>query len=579
MRMFRRLRTKTSTKPNLDQNLVLHLSKSRIPGPRQLKYLGKFLSPMERLIVFAVLLISAGALVYMSVIFYNKHIEIVPDDGGRYTEGIVGNPQYINPLYSSLNDADADLDRLIFSRLYTRDADGRAVADLADEVKISDEGKTYTISLKEAHWQNGEILTADDVVYTFNLIQNPDYKSPLRTKFNGVSAKTIDEQTIVFSLREAYRNFPRLLDFGILPENVWSAVSPQTIALAELNIKPIGSGPYRFKSLTKAKTGTVRSYVLERNEDYYGQRPYLNELVFKFFPSVEEMVAAENNGQLSGMAFIDADSSDTLVAKNSIEYHQSASTDLAALFFNLKDKGLVSDKKIRQALSLTIDQSSIVSQSVGRWGLATKTLLPSFMPGNRDVFATNTEAAATLLQSAGWQKQGAQWQKDSKPLLIRLTASEDQKKIAEAVTKQWNDFGIKTEIVYKTSDEMTKLVSDRQFEVVLYGVEMPDGDPFAVWQSGSVTNLSSWGSKDSDAWMSDARLTSDENIAAERYGKFLTAAADDIPAIPLFWKAYVYPQSKKIKGFQLANLSDPSERFSMVAQWYLKTSRRYTPGS
>ncbi len=579
MRMLRRLRSKTSTKPNLDQSLVLHLSKSRIPGPRQLKYLGKFLSPMERLIVLGVLLISAGALVYMGVIFYKKHIEIVPDDGGRYTEGIVGNPQYINPLYSSLNDADADLDRLIFSRLYTRDAEGRAVPDLADEVKISDGGKTYTISLKEARWQNGEILTADDVVYTFNLIQNPDYKSPLRSKFSGVNAKTIDEQTVVFSLREAYRNFPRLLDFGILPENVWSAVSPQTIALAELNIKPIGSGPYRFKSLTKAKTGTVRSYVLERNEDYYGQRPHLDELVFKFFPSVEEMVAAENNGQLSGMAFIDADSSDSLVAKNSIEYHQSASTDLAALFLNLKDKGFVSDKKIRQALSLTIDQSSIVSQSVGRWGLATKTLLPSFMPGNHDVFATDTEAAARLLESAGWQKQGSEWQKDAKPLLIRLTASEDQKKIAEAVTKQWQNFGIKTEITYKSSDELTKIVSDRQFEVALYGVEMPDGDPFAVWQSGSAANLSSWGSKDSDAWMIDARLTSDENLAAERYGKFLTAAADDIPAIPLFWKAYVYPQSKKIKGFQLANLSDPSERFSMTAQWYLKTSRRYTPGS
>lgn len=579
MRMFRRLRTKTSTKPNLDQSLVLHLSKSRIPGPRQLKYLGKFLSPMERLIVFAVLLISAGALVYMSVIFYNKHIEIVPDDGGRYTEGIVGNPQYINPLYSSLNDADADLDRLIFSRLFTRDANGRAVPDLADEIKISDDGKTYTISLKQARWNNGEIVTANDVVYTFNLIQNLDYKSPLRTKFSGVTAKIIDEQTVIFTLREAYRNFPRLLDFGILPENVWSAVSPQTIALAELNIKPIGSGPYRFKSLTKAKTGTVRSYVLERNEDYYGQRPHLDELVFKFFPSVEEMLAAENNGQLSGMAFIDSDSSESLVAKNSIEYHQSASSNLAALFFNLKDKGLVSDKKIRQALSLTIDQSSIVSQSVGRWGLPAKTLLPSFVPGNRDVFATNPEAAATLLQSAGWQKQGAEWQKDAKPLLIRLTASDDQKKLAEVIVKQWNDFGIKTEVVYKTSDELTKLISDRQFEVVLYGVEMPDGDPFAVWQSGSTANLSSWGSKDSDAWMTDARLTSDENIAAERYGKFLTAAADDIPAIPLFWKAYVYPQSKKIKGFELANISDPSERFSMAAQWYLKTSRRYTPGS
>ncbi len=74
------------------------------------------------------------------------------------------------------------------------------------------------------------------------------------------------------------------------------------IPLAELNLKPIGSGPYKLKSLVKNNTGTIRSYTLERNEHYYGQAPYLDKIIFKFFPSSEEMVAAINNGHVNGLA-------------------------------------------------------------------------------------------------------------------------------------------------------------------------------------------------------------------------------------------------------------------------------------
>jgi len=576
MRLFRRLKSKTPTKPNLDQNLVLHLSKSRIPGPRQFKYLGKFLNPKERLVVYCALILVCGALAFLGFRFYTKHIETVPANGGTYIEGIVGNPQYINPLYSSLNDADADLERLMYSRLYTRNELGQAIPDLAQDMKVSDGGKTYTITLKNAKWQNGDALNADDVVFTFNLIQNPDYKSPLAANFNGVTIKSLDEQTIVFSLREAYRNFPRLLDFGILPQSMWDGISSQTMPFAELNIKPIGSGPYQLKSLTKANTGTIRSYILERNKNYYGKKPFLDVIEFKFFASPEEMIAAQNNGQLSGMSYIEADSSDTVIAKNSIDFHQSALDFLSAIFFNLKDTGLTKEKKVRQALSLAIDQESIVSDSVGRLGVATRTLLPNFMPGAHDVYATDLEAAKKLLASSGWTEQGDNWvNKEGKPLLVHLSAALDQKNIAEAIAKQWKNLGVQTQIVYKSSDDVAKDLSAHQFEIALYTVEMPDGDPFAIWRSNSDANFSSWISKDVDGWLGDARITTDENLAADRYKKFLAAAADQIPAIPLFWKAYVYPQTKKIKGYQFAYMQDPSERFSTVANWYLKTSRRY----
>ncbi len=576
MRFLRRWRSKSPAKPNLDQALVLHLSKSRIPGPRQLKYVGKFLSPLERVIVSCALIVAFGALLFMGVLYYRAHIELLPAEGGTYIEGIVGNPQYINPLYASLNDADADLEKLIFSRLFTRDSEDKIVGDLADSYTVSDGGKTYTIVLKEARWHDGDTLNSDDVAFTFNTILNPDYKSPLRDRFNGVSVKTIDDRTVVFSLSEAYRDFPRLLDFGILPSTIWGAVSPQTVPLAEMNIKPIGSGPYRLKSLTKSKTGTIRSYVLERNEAYYGQIPYIDELTFKFFPSAEEMIAAQNNGQLSGMSYLASGDMETIVAKNSLDYHQSALPELTSLYFNLKSKGVTADLKVRQALSAAIDQGSIVEHSVGRWGIPAKTFIPSFMPGAKDIFSSDPNRVTDLLKSAGWEKIGEQWKKKDLALSVTIAASENDKAVAEAVRSAWQSYGIETKLIIQDAEELAAgAATNRQFEVLLYSVEIPGGDPYFSWKSTSAANLSSWSRKDVDTALEEARLVPNDDEAAKRYTTFQSAALEDIPAIPLFWKAYVYPQNKKVKGFSLSFLDDPSERVSNAAHWYIRTRRSF----
>lgn len=598
MSFLSRWKKNKPTPTNLDQTLVLHLSKSRIPEPRQIKYLGRFLSPLERILVYVCLSLAIGALIFIGIIFYKKNIILVPGQGGSYTEGLVGNPQYINPLYASLNDADADLEKLIFSRLFTRDTAGRAVPDLAENLSLSPDKKTYTIKLKNATFNDGTPLTADDVLFTFNTIIDPNYKSPLKDNFIGVSAAKIDEQTINFSLKEAYRDFPRLLNFGIMPSSSWDSVSAATATLTELNIKPVGSGPYRFKSLTKSKDGTIRSYIIERNENYYGKLSNLDEITFKFFAGNEEMIAALNNGQINGLSHINQDDKDLIIAKNSLDYHQIALPELTAIFFNLKSKGIISDKKIRQALTSALDQASITQASVGRFGIAAQTLLPSFSPGNDALFTFNQEKANGLLTEAGWQKRviddqaleaakadpkaeaiikagkGEWWFKDNQPLIINLVSPETLKPVAEEIAKNWNNINIKVELNIKPNESFEKdIISSKQFEIVLYNMTISGGDPYSLWQKDSPTNISNWQNTEIDQALEEARL-GDDDLATKNYHNFLVQAAEDIPAAPIFWRAYVYPQSKKIKGFNLQSLEDPSERFLGVTDWHIKVKRK-----
>ncbi|MFA4941387.1 MAG: ABC transporter substrate-binding protein, partial [Patescibacteria group bacterium] len=329
---------------------------------KQIKYIGRFLSPKEAKIIklcFAVIFINV---IFLGYNFWQNHIQTVPIAGGEYTEGLVGTPKHINPIYASTNDVDNDISQLIFSSLFKHGINGELTNDLALEYFVSEDNRTYTISLREdAKWNNGEKLTADDIIFTFDAINNSQYKSPLRASFSGVTLEKIDEKTIKFVLSQPYGAFLELLTFGIIPQNLWLPISAESASLAELNLKPIGSGPYKFKSLTKDKSGNIRSYSLSVNNDYYGEKPYLENITFKFFINFEEAASALNENQINGISYLPQGAKDKLVSQDSLFFHKLNFPQINAIFFNQKNNNILTDKKIRQALSFSINKNEIIS--------------------------------------------------------------------------------------------------------------------------------------------------------------------------------------------------------------------------
>ena len=605
----------------LDKKLVFSLSKSRIPSLGQLKYIKRYLSKREVWAVNVCLIAIAGSLIFSGTVFYQEHLQTVPARGGEYSEGLIGAPQYINPLYSVINDVDNDITALIFSSLLKRGNHSELVNDLAESYEISEDNKIYTIKIKSGVcWHNGSELTADDILFTFNAIKDKQYQSPLRAGFAGVEMEKIDGNTVKFILEEPYAAFLELLTFGILPEELWSQISASTANLAKLNlVRPIGSGPYKSKSLVKDTQGNIRSYSLVRNEDYYGQAPYIKNLSFKFFPSFEEAILALNEGLIDGISYLPKQIKSNVAARDSLNYYQLNLPQITAIFFNQEANSSLKDKKVRQALSLAVDKNQIINEILsGEARLISGPILPDSFAYNKEIkkYKYDIEAASVLLDEAGWKiveltdkdiiqaqedsnsedekiKQKAddkllagagKWRvKEDKFLTIKLTAvyNEENQKAIEAIQNFWSAINVKTEIELVDANEIQiGTIKPRNFEALLYSeVTGADPDPYAFWHSSQIgqsgLNLANYANKDIDALLEDGRLSSNLEERKEKYAKFQEIIAEEAPAIFLYSPTYTYIQSKKVKGFAVKNILTPRDRFSGIAEWHIKTGKKF----
>lgn len=396
----------TKNDDDLDHKLVYSLSPQKVPSIKQIRNARKVLTKKEKLIVNLLFLVIFIGLVFLVIRFCKNNLKVYPDFGGEYIEGMIGSPKNINPLYNSARDVDSDISRLVFSSLFKRDKDGGIVEDLASEYSVSENNLEYLVKIKDnVRWHHGDYLKADDIIFTFEAIENIEYGSPLRSSFVGVSIQKVDDFSVLFTLEEPYAPFLELLTFGILSYDLWSNIPSQNAFLNELNIKPIGSGPYKFKSLTKNKAGDIKDFTLVPNLDYYGQVPYIGKIVFKFYNNYNELVSALNSNQVNGISYLPYGLKSDLVSQNSLNFNKLNLPQITSVFLNRKKNSLLEDKNFRELLSKLIDKDKICNELFsGNAGVANGPILPNSSSFNNDiqVVGYNYTEANSSLDEAGW---------------------------------------------------------------------------------------------------------------------------------------------------------------------------------
>ncbi len=579
---------------NLDERLVYSMAPQKIPNPRQLKYLPKFLNSRENIWVKILLLIILINVIFLVGRFYKKHLVLSPLFGGRYSEALVGAPKYINPLYNFNRDADSDLSRLVYSSLYKRGQDGKLEPDLVASSEISDDYKTYTFHLKkDIKFTSGDDLTADDVVFTFEAIKNADYNSPLRNIYQGIGIQALDDYTVQFTLGEAYAGFLELLTIGILPQNLWASINPSSASLADLNLKPVGSGPYKFNSLVKNKNGDIKEYILDANEDYFGDGPYIAQLVFKFYPSATEALGALNSKEVDGLNYLPLDLSEKVLAKNSLAWHKLSWPQINALFFGQKNNVLLGDPAIRKALALAVNKDSLVKNALRENAQISNAPIPlnTFVGNIDNRYYFDPSAAMKLLEEDGYVlssstkyrvKLAKKKNQADTPLKISLTVLDtaDNLAVASELKKYWEDIGVEIEVKTVSADSVVEdVIRSRNFEILLFSY-LTGGDPdvYAFWHSSQATanglNISDYKNSSVDTWLEEGRLSSDQNRRIEKYKNFINQINSDLPAIFLYSPNYLYLQSKSLRGFDSSTIVDPSDRFSLINNWFIKTKKK-----
>lgn len=570
-----------------------NFTKVKLDAPLKTKKLIRSLTIKEKSLVSFLFLIILGSLAAIALNFYYSNTQDIEARGGMHVEAMLGTPRFINPALSQINDTDRDISRLIYSGLMKYNKEGKLLEDLAESYVI-EENKIYKFKLKEGVlWHDGQPLTADDVVFTIKLIQDPKYASPIRQNWQGVVVEKEDEKTVVFKLTNPYSPFLENTTIGILPKHVWENSPPESFPHADANLQPVGSGPYKFEKYQKDATGVIKSYNLIVNESYYGKVPNVETITFKFFDSEDEALRALKNGEVTAMSFVSGFNNKEVENLLNFNTHSFSLPRYFAVFFNYSKSKPLSDREVRKALEYATNRDQIINSASGGKGLASygpiiRELL-GYNPQIEEKYKFSPDEAKKILDNAKWidsDEDGIREKRlgnDTEPtkLEIKLITVQwpELEKVMQALRDQWKEVGVAVNIeAYSLGEIQQEFIRPREYEAIVFGqVVGIDPDPFSFWHSSQKKdpglNLSLYENKTVDKLLEEARQTLDSQSRAEKYVLFQEQIAEDIPAIFLYSPTYLYPVAKNINGIKEGKIADPSWRFADIEDWYMTTKR------
>lgn len=576
--------------PDDDQQLILNLNKKKIPSWHQFRQLPKFLNRLEKVQLFLALIILLGSACTLAWRFYIKHSVETPAFGGSYIEGMVGAPFYVNPILAT-SDSDRDLSKLVYAGLMKTDGNGSLQPDLASGYTINANQDQYTFELRSGlQWHDGEAVTAEDIIFTIESIKKAEYKSPYRSTFSGVNVQQLNENTIQFNLEKPNPLFLSSLTIGILPEHLWYSIPAIGAPLTELNIKPIGCGPYMFKSLTKDQSGNVKTYALESFEKYHAGQPYIKDLIFKFYPDFQTAVQALQNKNVEGLAYLPNEYKNS-VKNNDLTLKELHNPRYTAVFFNPGNNALLAENNFRQALDLSVDKERIIKEAAENNG---QIIFSPVLPGDMgydsniktDLF--NQNKATEALDKLGYKKEeGSEWRiitkgKSTSTAELKITTIDqpEMTKAASIIKENWEAIGIKTQLEIIPRERMLKeIIEPRNYQALIFSEQLNiNSGPYLFWHSSQVKspglNLSNLGNKDIDKYLEQARNASTLEAKIEPLKNFQKKITELNFAIFLYSPTYTYPVANKLKGLdQVQFINLPADRLSTINTWYIKTKR------
>ncbi len=514
-----------------------------------------------------------------------------PAVGGGYSEGLVGEPRYLNPILASTNEVDRDITTLIFSGLVKHDNRGQIIPDLAASYKISADGKTYEFTLRDKlFWPDNKPLTSDDVVFTLNLIKDGKYQSPLRNNWQGIKIEKIDDKKLNIKLPVQYEPFLENAAVGILPQHLWANIQPQNFLLTQLNTKPIGLGQYQLAKITKNAAGSIRSMELSPNPKYY-QKANIAKLVLRFYENQEDLISGYKRGEIDGFSLNSPKEKDD-IKNRSVNFYNLKLPRYFAVFFNQPKSDVLSDVNVRKALGYATDRKTIAEEILKNEAEAQSGPFPfgvlKLEPPDK-TYEFNIETAADLLDKAGWKKSSengirekklsGQKKKTSLEFTLTTTDWPELTQVASLLKTDWEKIGAKVNLdVVPVNAIQLQTIRPREYEALLFGEVLGlNPDPFSFWHSTQRKdpglNLSAYSNKKVDGLLESARQMLSPQEKIKKYSEFQNIIMNDLPAIFLYSPNYIYAVSNKVKGIETEAINTPSQRFENINQWYISTTR------
>lgn len=285
----------------------------------------------------------------------------------------------------------------VMESLFESDASGALQPLLATGYEVSDDGLVYTISLREATFQDGSELTADDVVYSLNKNKAATNVIVSAALSAVESVEATDDRTVVVTLSEPSNAFKAGL--GSVP----TLIAPEGFfETDDVGKKLIGTGPFSF--------GEYRPDIdltLERYDGYWGEKPFMEKVIHRFMKDETASINALKSGELDIIGTLFGDGVEQVATFEGDDAYAVTflpSTEISYLFLNPAVEAF-QDERVRQAIAYAIDRDPIITAGVGGYGQPSCLyVFPWDVPWNSDycAYPYDPEKSKELLAEAGY---------------------------------------------------------------------------------------------------------------------------------------------------------------------------------
>ena len=491
-----------------------------------------------------------------------------PVFGGTYRRPLEFNPKTLDPALSVDIHA-VTMIQQIFDGLVQFDKDLNVIPAIAKSWKISLDSLTYTFYLREGvKFHNGREVTAEDFVYSFTRILDPETKSPAANFLDRVvgfkefregrtnhvkGLNSTGKYIFEIKLSEPYSPF-----ISILGMNKFKVLPKEDVEKLGLSFGkfPIGTGPFRFVSMKEGE-----EILLEANPDYFDGRPYLGGIFFRIFHGAprEKILKEFKEGSLEE-SFIPPEEIENVFREKRYIFLQKPTLSLRFYGFNLLSKSL-NNKKLRKAINFAIDKSSIISEiHKNQFNLA-KGILPLGMPGYdpmKNPYPYNETQAIKFLSEAGYRKGKVI------PILEIWSASKSeaaQRELNE-VNSQLNKIGVQTTIHFETAwPNFESMLKANQAPIFIYAwyADFPDPDNFLriLFHSKSQYNYMAYYNEEVDRLLDKAKTERDYLKRMGMYRKVEEIVLDDAPIVPMVNNLFQMVYQPYVRGVEVSALGGP----------------------
>jgi peptide/nickel transport system substrate-binding protein len=515
-----------------------------------------------------------------------------PITGGIYSEGLVGSFSRLNPVLDTYNPADEDVDRLIYSSMVRFDDRGLPQTELAESWGISRDATVYNFSLRtDAKWHDGESVTSADVAFTIDLLRSPDLPAPedIRVMWREIEVIALDDFTIQFRLPEPFAPFLDYLTFGILPAHYFEGLTPAGLVDDPFNLSPIGSGPYRFDNFI-VEDGEIVGVALSAFSEYYEGRPFIDQIIFRYYPDEVLALDAYRAGEIQGISQISPDILPEALKEENLNLYTGRLPELSMIFFNLDNPKVpfFQDANIRGALLMGTHRQRIIDRILdGQAAIADGPIFPNTWAYYEGISRVefDPDRATNVIREAGYTipAEGGEIRANENVFFsftLLHPEGEPHTTIAETIQENWAELGVGVTLQAVPYESLiTDYLDRRLYEAVLVDINLsrsPDPDPYPFWHQTQATggqNYALWNDRQSSEYLEQARIIVDPAERTRLYRNFQVRFFNELPALPLFYPVYTFGVDAEVQGIRTGPLFEPNDRFAYIAEWFLFSER------